>query len=174
MNRLLRKTKAISGNQFGFTLAELIISVGTLAIVGILTIQFFLTAKDINRRASELDHSVYLANTIIESVKADLWDRYPLDKFYRMPNNTDEKSVEGKLFFDKEWQIVKETHPMVLFEVTMWMNGQENSIQDRSLYDITLEIRRIKPYFRGKDIQPVIYSTDTTIYIKTLKESELP
>lgn len=166
----LKKSKKSIDNSFGFTLAELIISVGTLAIVGILTIQFFLSAKDINLRSSELDHSVYLTNTIIESIKADLWDRYPLDAISPNTIKTDNQSFEGYIFFDKDWQITSANHSRALFEASIFLNGQANELGDRTLYDVRIEIRRIKPYFRGKESKPVLYATDTKIYIETLKE----
>lgn len=166
----LKKTKKSINNRFGFTLAELIISVGTLAIVGILTIQFFLSAKDINIRSSELDHSVYLTNTIIESIKADLWDRYPLDAISPNSIETNNQSFEGYIFFNKDWQITSATDPRALFEAAIFLSGQANELGDRTLYDIRIEIKRIKPYFRGKESQPVLYATDTKIYIETLKE----
>lgn len=171
---LFEKSKKSIDNRLGFTLAELIISVGTLAIVGILTIQFFLSAKDINLRSSDLDHSVYLANTITESIKADLWDRYPLDAIDSSTIKTDNHLFEGKIFFDKEWKVVNSAHSMALFEASVLFNGQPNKLGDRTLYDITLEIKRIKPYFRGKESQPVLYATATKIYMKTLKEGQLP
>jgi hypothetical protein len=171
---LFKKSRKSVDNRLGFTLAELIISVGTLAVVGILTIQFFLSAKDINLRSSELDHSVYLTNTIIESIKADLWDRYPLDAIDSNTIKTEDHSFEGKIFFDKDWKVVNATHHMALFEASLVLSGQPNALGDRALYDITLKIKRINPYFRGKESQPVIYETATKVHIKTLKEGQLP
>jgi hypothetical protein len=169
-----KKSKKSIDNRLGFTLAELIISVGTLAIVGILTIQFFLSAKDINLRSSELDHSVYLTNTIIESIKADLWDRYPLDAIDANTVKTENHSFEGKIFFDKEWKVINASNSMALFEASILLSGQPNALGDRTLYDVVLEIKRIKPYFRGKESQPVLYATATKIYIETLEEGQLP
>ena len=63
----------------GFTIVELIISVGTLAIAGTIMIQLFMGAKDISLRAEELDRSVFLSTRIIESVKSGKWNEEPLN-----------------------------------------------------------------------------------------------
>ena len=58
-----------TGEQ-GFTLAEMIISIGVLAVTGIVVLNLFLTARTLDRKAMELDRSVLLASGMIEAFKA--------------------------------------------------------------------------------------------------------
>jgi hypothetical protein len=79
-----------------------------------------------------------------------------------------------KAFYNEDWEAVDEGSPMSLFEVTVDLEGQVNAIGDLTLYDFSIQIRRLKPYFRGKDIQPILHSLNTKIYTETLEEAKLP
>lgn len=160
-------------NRHGFTLVELIISVGTLALIGILTIQFFMSAKDISRRTEELDHSVYLSNCIIEAAKAGLWEEMPLSQLKKATDQENKGLISLKAFYDKNWTPVDHDSQSALFEVDLNMDGQAGFAGDSTLYEISLQVRRLKPYYRGKDPEPLLHSLDTEIYIKTLKEAML-
>lgn len=160
-------------NSHGFTLVELIISVGTLALIGILTIQFFMSAKDISRRTEELDHSVYLSNCIIEAAKAGLWEEAPLSQLKREAAGTDKGHVTLKAFYDKNWAAVGQDSRTALFEFSLEMEGQAGLTGDSTLYKVSLQARRLKPYYRGKDPKPLLHGLDTQLYIKTLKGAML-
>lgn len=157
----------------GFTLVELIISVGTLALGGILVIQLFLSAKDITRRTEELDHSVYLSNYIIEAAKAGLWEEVPLIEFQRVDTEAGNNGIILLAFYDKDWNTVGEGSREALFQVTLLLAGQEGFGMDSTLYGISLQIHRLKPYFRGKEEKPLLHSLDTEIYVDTIKEALL-
>lgn len=161
-------------NNHGFTLAELIISVGTLALIGIITIQLFMSAKDIGRRTEELDHSVYLSNYIVESIKAGMWEKTPLSEMEKESQEAEAGRIFMKTFYDRDWETVEGGSQTALFEVALELGGQANTLGDRTLYDISLRIRRLKPYFRGKVLQPVLYSLNTKIYTETPEEAKLP
>ena len=160
-------------NRHGFTLVELIISVGTLALIGILTIQFFMSAKDISRRTEELDHSVYLSNCIIEAVKAGFWEEAPLSEFKKAADRADKGRIELIAYYDKDWTNVDKDSRSALFEVDLNMTGQAGFEGASTLYDLSLQVRRLKPYFRGKAPEPILHSLDTKVYVKTLKEAML-
>lgn len=160
-------------DRHGFTLVELIISVGTLALIGILTIQFFMSAKDISRRTEELDHSVYLSNCIIESVKAGLWEETPLSQLKRAAAGAEKGRIAMKAFYDKNWAAVDQDSRTALFEVVLNLEEQAGFTGDNTLYELSLNVRRLKPYYRGKEQEPLLHSLDTDIYIKTLKEEML-
>ncbi len=157
----------------GFTLVELIISVGTLALGGILIIQLFLSAKDITRRTEELDHSVYLSNCIIETAKVGLWEEAPLSEFQRADTGSGNNGIILLAFYDKDWNAVGEGSREALFRVTLLLAGREGFGVGSTLYDISLQIHRLKPYFRGKEEKPLLHSLDTEIYVATIKEALL-
>lgn len=154
----------------GFTLVELIISVGTLALVGVLVIQFFLSAKDITRRTEELDHSVYLSNRIIEAAKAGLWEEAPLSEFMRVDTGAASNGITMSASYDKHWNTVEGNSSEALFRIMLRLNVQAGFGSDSTLYDVSLQIHRLKPYFRSKDEKPLLHSLDTRIYVDTLKE----
>jgi hypothetical protein len=78
-----------------------------------------------------------------------------------------------KAFYDKNWSAVDQDSGTALFEVSLNMEGQAGLTGDSTLYEVSIQARRLKPYYRGKDSQPLLHSLETQIYVKTLKEAML-
>lgn len=151
----------------GFTIVELIISVGTLAIAGIIMIQLFMGAKDIALRAEELDRSVFLSTRIIESIKSEQWEEEPLNKMYTEYAMRYGNKLKKIGYYDEEWKEVKEDSEDILFTATLVMESEGLVEDDRSLYELTLQIQRLKPYFKGKEAEPILNLVETRVYILT-------
>lgn len=56
-------------NKKGFTLVELIIAVGVLAVAGVFLVQMFLSASVLSQKARDTDTALYHAQAIIEEFK---------------------------------------------------------------------------------------------------------
>jgi prepilin-type N-terminal cleavage/methylation domain-containing protein len=101
-------------NPKGFTLVELIISIGIVAIISSSILQLFITAGNLNRKAYDIDKCVMLSETIIEQFKSG--DK-PIDvknidimkdAFYSGNIN----NFKLSLYFDGKWnEISKDNIP---------------------------------------------------------------
>jgi hypothetical protein len=151
----------------GFTIVELIISVGTLAIAGTIMIQLFMGAKDVALRAKELDKSVFLSTRIIESIKSEQWDEEPLNKMYTEYAMRYGNKLKKTGYYNEEWEEVEEGSEDILFVSTLSMESKDIVEEDKSLYELALQIRRLKPYFKGSEAEPILNSVETMVYIRT-------
>lgn len=154
----------------GFTIVELIISVGTLAIAGTIMIQLFMGAKDISLRAEELDRSVFLSTRIIESVKSGKWDEEPLNIMYTEYAMRYGNKLKKIAYYDIKWEEVEQDSEDILFVATLLMESKDIVEENKSLYDLTLKIQRLKPYFKGKEAEPILNTVETRVYIMTPQE----
>jgi len=160
------KIKNKVNNNIGFTIAELIISVGTLALLGVLILLFFMSSKDVGLRTEELDNSIYYTNNIIESIKLESWKEEPLNNFKVL--NIENNSTVLTSLFDENWNPIKQENK-ALFRTNITLKKDSLNI-DRSLYDINVEIVRLKGYFRSNKNNPIIHAIDTKLYIPTINE----
>lgn len=151
----------------GFTIVELIISVGTLAIAGTIMIQLFMGAKDVALRAKELDRSVFLSTRIIESIKSEQWDEEPLNKMYTEYAMRYGNKLKKTGYYNEEWEEVEEGSEDILFVSTLSMESKDIVEEDKSLYELALQVRRLKPYFKGSEAEPILNSVETMVYIRT-------
>ncbi|HMM69489.1 MAG TPA: type II secretion system protein [Gudongella oleilytica] len=151
----------------GFTIVELIISVGTLAMAGTIMIQLFMGAKDVALRAKELDRSVFLSTRIIESIKSEQWDEEPLNKMYTEYAMRYGNKLKKTGYYNEEWEEVEEGSEDILFVSTLSMESKDIVEEDKSLYELALQIRRLKPYFKGSEAEPILNSVETMVYIRT-------
>ncbi len=163
---LCMKIKNRINNDIGFTIAELIISVGTLAILGVLILLFFMSSKDVGLRTEELDKSIYHTNNFIESIKLESWKEEPLNNFNVL--NTENNNTVLTSLFDENWNPIKEENE-ALFRTNITLK-EESINMNKSLYDINIEIVRQKGYFRSNENTPVIHTIETKLYIPTINE----
>lgn len=167
----MNKSKFISKNDKGFTLAELILSVCILAIISVYMLQFFISASDLNRRAEDLDHSVFLANSVVEWLKSDQWNEK--GPYVGLILASDQKQTDGTVYtadYDQRWNLVPAGDEKALFHVKVVIKPDKEVQADRALYAINVEIRRLRPYFKGKLEEPVIYTLESKEYVHLLKE----
>ncbi len=54
----------------GFTLVEMVISVAFLSIISVVLLQLFVTANNLERKAHDLDRSVYVTKKVVAAFKA--------------------------------------------------------------------------------------------------------
>ncbi|MDR1642964.1 MAG: type II secretion system GspH family protein [Clostridiales bacterium] len=99
--------KKLASDESGFTLLEMIISIGILSMTSGFILQMFLVSATVNKRALDADMGLNTAIGAIEAIKG-------LSKFDDIKALTDyEVSVEGnkvKVYevFDSDWTPIKE------------------------------------------------------------------
>ncbi len=166
---LSMKIKNRINNTIGFTIAELIISVGTLAILGVLILLFFMSSKDVGLRTEDLDKSIYHTNNIIESIKLESWQEEPLNNFKVI--NIEKNNTILTSLIDENWNPTDE-ETEALFRANITLKEESLNI-NKSLYDVGIEIVRLKGYFRSNEKNPIIHTINTKLYIPTLTEEIL-
>jgi flagellar basal body-associated protein FliL len=155
-----------SKHKKGFTIVELIISVGTLAIAGIIMIQLFIGAKDVALRAEELDRSVFLANSMVESIKSERWDEEPISGMYTEYALRSGNTIKKVGYYNDDWDKLDEGNKDIVFTATLTMKGYSEATQEEeALYDLDIEIKRLEPYFKGKVDEPVMHTLSTKVFI---------
>ena len=156
-------------NKKGFTIVELIISVGTLAILGVLILLFFMSSKDVGIRTEELDYSIYQTNNIIESIKVEDWEKEPLNNFNIIATSSQKTTLHS--LYDANWNSVSQEKE-ALFSTIMTIDKSSENM-DKTLYQISVKVVRLKSYFRGNEDNPLIHSIQTNLYIDTINEENL-
>jgi prepilin-type N-terminal cleavage/methylation domain-containing protein len=96
----------LRNNRRGFTLVEMIIAIGVIAIFSGLVLQLFITAKNLNKVSGDLDRSTSVAVSVIETFKMSP----DPESFFRNDffSESDLTPVNGKLtavtYFDGQWE----------------------------------------------------------------------
>jgi prepilin-type N-terminal cleavage/methylation domain-containing protein len=98
-----------SVNSKGFTLVELIISIGIIAIISSSILQLFITAGNLNRKAYDIDKCVMLSESIIEQFKSGNTpiDVKSIDIMKKAFYSGDNKNFKLTLYLDSEWKEAK-------------------------------------------------------------------
>jgi len=164
MNLPIKKTKNVL-NTKGFTIAELIISVGTLAILGVLILLFFMSSKDVGLRTKDLDNSVYHINNIVESIKSNSWSQEPLNNFELLSTSSEAASLTS--VYDENWSYADEKEALFRTNITF---KKRNEYKNKALYDVNIEVIRLENYFRSDEAYPVIHTIETILYIPNIDE----
>jgi len=158
-------------NNLGFTIVELIISVGTLAILGVFILLFFMSSKDVGIRTEDLDYSVYHTNNIIESIKLNEWEKKPLKNFKILDINNNDNTTLSSLY-DEDWSPTNEEKE-ALFRTTIVLEEKSEKLE-KSLYNLKVEVVKLKGYFRSNEKNPIIHSIKTSLYIDSINEEIMP
>ncbi len=97
----------------GFTLLELCIAVGVLALVSVFVLQMFVLSRNTSMKARDLSRAVLSAQSAVESFKAVRGDPDKLTALPGYETASVEASAEGFLtatvFYDTDWMPVKGT-----------------------------------------------------------------
>lgn len=102
----MKKKKQRSG---GFTLVEVIISIGVLSIASVFILQMFVTSAQLNANARDIDKVNMWTSTLMESfhLEKDPMDFPDNDVFtYPIVESGDEKTVIAQ-FFDEDWKAIQ-------------------------------------------------------------------
>jgi prepilin-type N-terminal cleavage/methylation domain-containing protein len=89
----------------GFTLAEMIISIGVIAIFSVIILQLFVTAKNLNTTSRDLDKSSAAAVNMAEQFKSGT-DAMAFIRTGQLESAViakDDSSAELTLYYDSKW-----------------------------------------------------------------------
>ena len=127
-------------NNRGFTLIEIIIAIGIIAIISVFVLQVFITAKTLNQKATDLDNSVFLSNNLIELFRS---------------GNSREDFI---LYYDSDWKIINEKSKNN--QADFIISGTITHASD--LYSLKLKTAKLKPYTLSKKNNILLYAVESS------------
>ena len=157
----------------GFTMMEMIISAGFLAVISILVVQLFITSKSVNRKAYDLDRGTFRATSIIELFKGV---REPGQIFGLEPLKDASREKEGdttrfRLYFDGKWDPVTANEKEAgnreyLLEGTVLPAAADATADEKAgrRFDIRIRVVRIKAYPLDKDTGTELLRLEDSCY----------
>lgn len=98
----------------GFTLVEMIISVGILAVVSTFVLKVYLASNQLSQRAYQLDKSVQISRNLVELTTAG--EKINSQSKFELLKNMQKTDNGYDLYFDKDFNIEKE-NPTYLLEM---------------------------------------------------------
>lgn len=98
----------------GFTLVEMIISVGILAVVSTFVLKVYLASNQLSQRAYQLDKSVQISRNLVELTTAG--EKINSQSKFELLKNMQKTENGYDLYFDKDFNIEKE-NPTYLLEM---------------------------------------------------------
>jgi prepilin-type N-terminal cleavage/methylation domain-containing protein len=106
---MVKKTIIQKPKKRGFTLVEIIISIGIVAIISSSILELFITAGNLNRKAFDMDKSVMLSETVVEQFKLldnpeGIKNMDVLKDAYLLKSSTKNSYT---IFYDNKWNVIK-------------------------------------------------------------------
>lgn len=115
-------------NEKGFTLAEMIIAIGILMLASGFILQIFITAKTMNIRAYDLDKSVSLASSFVETFKASADPKTFNPSEGYVVRTQEVETVTLKQNYDKNWEALKKDSQLkATYQMTCVLKPLKNS-----------------------------------------------
>jgi prepilin-type N-terminal cleavage/methylation domain-containing protein len=159
-----------SVNSKGFTLVELIISIGIIAIISSSILQLFITAGNLNRKAFDIDKCVMLSESIIEQFKSG---NTPIDlkntdimktAFYSEEN----KNLKLILYFDSEWNEISKATELretdALRTASYILKAVVKPTSDRGIFNIRITVIKNKYRYLEKNTKKNFYTITAVKY----------
>ena len=162
----------------GFTLVEMIISVAFLAIISVIIVQLFISAKNLSLKAHDLDQSVFISKKIIAAFKScehpeDFAEISLLDK----AADTVSDDVEVfTLYFDEDWnQLDPDKHSLderfpdkAVFtadvELKPLVAEEEGTYSENGLYRLHIKVQKTGPYLMEEEAGSELFSITSDKY----------
>jgi len=133
----------VKSGEKGFTLVELIISAGILAVLSIGIVGLFVKAHINNQKAMELDNAVLEINNLIE-------------RFHDTENSI-VKASQFVIYYNDKWELSDNDSEI---EYVIYGDIEQLSDEQEGLYSLQLKAVRLKPYPFEAEENHEIYSID--------------
>lgn len=146
----------------GFTLVEIIIAIGIIAIISGFVLQIFISAKNLNEKAADLDNSVFISNNLIELFKSGNSEEAftASTRFSNMKVTNEGGSATIELYYDADWNIIneKEKSSQADFIVVGTITHVSN------LYSLKIKTTKSKPYILSDKRNTLLYTVESSKY----------
>lgn len=160
--------------QEGFSLIEVIIAVGILALISVYVLQVLVTSSRLNEKAEDLDNSVFKANQYIHLLDAtNSIDDFLQHERMIFADVEEENGIKKAiLYLDETWQPVEKSRAddgltlEAAFRIQIFLEPQEILLSEGSqLVRLTLTSEKIGSYLLETEKNPLIYRISTTRYL---------
>lgn len=159
----------------GFTLIEIIVSIAIVSFLSIYLIQIFITAKNLNAMAYDLDNSVIVSKSVIESLSAgESIDENSNDIILKSARKISEEPIY-KVSLGEDFEPIDSdfVDPTYSLNISFDLIDLSKSIKDYALYDVSIDITREQPYFLKKEKNKLIYSLNASKQLKFIEGGAL-
>lgn len=150
--------------QKGFTLVELIMSIGIIAILSCMVLQLFITAENLNKRSSDLDASVMKSESLIESFKScnNPMEFVNQDAMRGAVEHKDGKDVSFLLYYDDKWNLIKKDSSNTMAAFTIKLKLYQ--IDSEQFWKIKISVIKNKYRYLEKNVGKDFYSIEASKY----------
>lgn len=149
-------------NKKGFTLIEIIVAIGIIAIISGFVLQIFISAKNLNQKAADLDNSVFISSNLIELFKSgnSEEDFIRSTRFKNMKITDAGGSPSIELYYDADWKIINEKSKNN--QADFIISGTITHASD--LYSLKIKTAKLKPYTLSKESNILLYTVESSIF----------
>jgi prepilin-type N-terminal cleavage/methylation domain-containing protein len=178
------KLKFLAKSNKGFTLAEMIISVALIAIMSIFILQLFITTRNLNQKAYDIDKAVSSAGSVLELFKSTQ-DPFEISKSKIMKYALISRSgneLDLDLLLDNNWNVIQkplsqkngsnEDKISFLLKAKIYPSVDINAdnSEDTALYNMSISVVKYGPYLREQQTETELYTVSTAMYFSKLRE----
>ncbi|MDR1615551.1 MAG: prepilin-type N-terminal cleavage/methylation domain-containing protein [Syntrophomonadaceae bacterium] len=165
-----KKIRNLKYNQSGFTLVEIIMSIGILAVVSIFVMQMYIKAASLKDMVFDKDYALAAAQTALESYKAngpELSDLLEANFVYKEYARLIPAGAAGndalKCFFDEQWSPVS-SETLKGYTLTLEITPAGNQTSYGRLLKATVSVVRNYPYMLENNDTQLLCSFESLTY----------
>jgi len=171
MQKSLRKLRK---SQTGFSLIEIIMSIGILAIMSIFIMQMYIKAASLKEMAFDKDYALSAAQTALEVYKShgpdpENWlnagSLFSKEAVVNRINESSNYAVE--YYYDKNWQPANDK-PAQGYTLRITIETQENIILPGDLIQTEVSVIRIHPYLLSEENNTILCNLHSGSYFPFL------
>lgn len=165
----MRKRTALFRNNKGFTLAEMLIAVAVLSLLGLSAIQVFITANSLNHKAADMDRAVAVSTELAERLKSlpadSLLDSQTIGGLFPdalVSIGADGKEGSVNLLYTQDWQTMSMASSQLAgFVVDARLKAA--SPEEGGITLLTVRVVRQGRYFHKADPQPLLFEMEAAL-----------
>lgn len=142
----------------GFTLIEIIISIGIVSFLSVYLLQIFITAKNLNENSYDLDNAVILSKSVMETLSSgEKIGKNSKDILLKNVKKVPDKSIYTVSLGDDFLPIDSDyVDPSYTMNIRLDLI-KASEYSNMGLYDISIDIRREKSYLLKSNQNKEIY-----------------
>ncbi|MDR1159519.1 MAG: prepilin-type N-terminal cleavage/methylation domain-containing protein [Syntrophomonadaceae bacterium] len=165
-----KKIRNLKYSQSGFTLVEVIMSIGILAVVSIFVMQMYIKAGSLKEMVFDKDYALAAAQAAVEVYKAngpDLSDLLEANFVYQeyahlLPADDTDNDIM-QCFFDEQWNPVS-SETLKGYTLTLEIAPFDNQTPYGRLLKATVSVVRNYPYMLENDDTQLLCSLESLTY----------
>lgn len=158
----------------GFTLIEVIVSIAIVSVLSIYLIQIFITAKNLNAKAYDLDNAVIVSKSVMEALSSgEVVGENSNDIILKNARKLSDEPIY-KVMLGEDFEPIDSdfVDPFYTLNISFDIIKQSSVINNYALYDVGIYITREEPYLLKKETNEQIYSLNASKQLYSLEGGE--